>query len=676
MKNASWLVALLVGIGLGVSADRMIGGAPPGARRPTAAARQAAAPQQARPIEDPKATYRVPLDDTPLRGPEGALVTVVVASDFQCPYCKRVEPTLAELAKAYPDKVRFAWKHNPLPGHAMALPAAIVAEEARAQGGDAKFWSMHDRLFQLSPSLDRASLEGAAQAEGLDVEKVKSALDRSRHVERIQKDQQLLQGLGASSTPTMFVNGRKVVGALPLEQFKMVVDEELKKAEAVAASGVPAKDVYAKLQERAATSTVYLAGLGPSAQQPSQGAQPGGPPPAPYTTSAKVPLRADDPIRGAADAKVTIAVFSDFQCPFCSRVLPTLAQAERSYPGAVRVTWKHMPLGFHPNARPAAEAAEAAREQGKFWEMHDKLFGSQARLSPSLYEDAAKELGLDVERFKKSLEAHSGAKRIDEDMALAAQVGVSGTPGLYVNCRFIPGAYPFESIKPILEEELKKADALAATGTKGAALYDALCAENLKAFRPTPAVGAAAAAPGAAAKVDVKLRKDDPAKGQASAPVTLVVFSDFQCPFCARAEPSVAEVEKAYPHDVRVVWKNFPLTSIHPYAMPAALASEAAREQGKFWEMHDKLFANQPALAQTPYETYAKELGLDLAKFKAAMASDKAKARVQEDAAQAQQLGVNGTPTFIVNGETVVGGGPALRVAVERQLAQARVAKK
>jgi protein-disulfide isomerase len=614
----------------------------------------------------------VPVDDTPLRGPEGALVTVVVASDFQCPYCKRVEPTLAQLAAAYPDKVRFAWKHNPLPGHAMALPAAIVTEEARAQGGDAKFWAMHDRLFQLSPSLDRASLEGAARAEGLDVEKVKAALDRSRYVERIQKDQQLLSGLGANSTPTMFVNGRKVIGALPFEQMKAVVDEELKKAEALTASGVPAKDVYAKLQERAATSTAYLAGAAAPAPQPSQ---PSGAPPAPTTTSAKVPLRADDPARGPADAKVTIAIFSDFQCPFCARVLPTLTQAERAYPGAVRLVWKHMPLPFHPNARPASEAAEAAREGGKFWEMHDKLFANQARLSPSVYEEAAKEIGLDAEKFKKAVGAHAGSRRIEEDMALAAQVGVSGTPGLYVNCRFIPGAYPFESIKPILDEEIRKADALTAKGTKGAALYDALCAENMKAFRATPSV-ASAAAPAQQTKLAVKLRKDDPAKGPVTAPVTLVVFSDFQCPYCARAEPAVTEIEGAYPHDVRVVWKNFPLTSIHPYAMPAALAGEAAREQGKFWEMHDKLFASQASLPAAPYEGYARELGLDVAKFKAAMASDKTKARVEEDSALAQALGVNGTPTFVVNGESVVGGGPALRAAVERQLAQAKVAKK
>ena len=100
--------------------------------------------------------------------------------------------------------------------------------------------------------------------------------------------------------------------------------------------------------------------------------------------------------------------------------------------------------------------------------------------------------------------------------------------------------------------------------------------------------------------------------------MTMVVFSDFQCPYCARATPAVKEHRDAYPNDVRIVWKHLPLP-FHPNAMPAALAAEAAREQGgapKFWAMHDKLFANQAALSEATYEQYARELGLDQARFK------------------------------------------------------------
>jgi protein-disulfide isomerase len=120
---------------------------------------------------------------------------------------------------------------------------------------------------------------------------------------------------------------------------------------------------------------------------------------------------------------------------------------------------------------------------------------------------------------------------------------------------------------------------------------------------------------------------------------------------------------------VRLVWKHLPLP-FHANAMPAALAAEAAREQGgsvKFWAMHDKLFANQAALSEGTYEQYARELGLDQTRFKKDVADPRLRARVQEDAQLAQTLGVNGTPTFVVNGEKVIGSA-ALKGAVERQL--------
>lgn len=143
---------------------------------------------------------------------------------------------------------------------------------------------------------------------------------------------------------------------------------------------------------------------------------------------------------------------------------------------------------------------------------------------------------------------------------------------------------------------------------------------------------------------------DSPARGPAEAPITIVEFSDYQCPYCARAEPLVAEAVAAYPDQVRVVFKHYPLVSIHPQAMPAALAATAAGKQGKFWEMHEKLFANQRALAPEQIREYARQLNLDLARFDADLASDEVKTAVRRDIALAQRLGVRGTPTIFVNG--------------------------
>jgi protein-disulfide isomerase len=143
---------------------------------------------------------------------------------------------------------------------------------------------------------------------------------------------------------------------------------------------------------------------------------------------------------------------------------------------------------------------------------------------------------------------------------------------------------------------------------------------------------------------------DSPARGPAAAPITIVEFSDYQCPYCARAEPLIAEAVAAYPNQVRVVFKNYPLVSIHPQAMPAALAATAAGKQDKFWEMHEKLFANQRALAPEQIREYAKALNLDMARFDADLASDEVKTAVRKDIALAQRLGVRGTPTIFVNG--------------------------
>ena len=677
--HASWIVALVVGLVVGAVGASMagVGGGsgksvdvpagwvkesdlPPGTlaglseqqRRNVlkgvterfGGARPPPAQPPARPQEDPKAVYRVPLDDSPVKGPADALVTIVESSDFECPFCKRVLPTLKQIEEAWRGKVRFAFKHNPLPFHPRALPAAVAAEEARAQGGDAKFWAMHDKLFELAPALDRPALEKAAQDLGLDLAAFRRALDGTRHQARIERDQALMRGLGAGGTPSFFINGRKVAGALPFEAFKPIVEEELQKAEAMVKAGTPAREVYARVAEKGATAPVMLAGgAAPSPQAP----------PPPPSSASKVPVRPDDPVKGPKAAKVTLVVFSDFQCPFCARVEPTLKQLEETYRSDLRVVWKNQPLAMHPQAMPAALAAEAAREQGKFWPMHDLMFANQQQLAPPMYEQWAKQLGLDLRRFKAAMASPAARARVEEDMRLGNSVGASGTPTSFVNCRQLVGAVPIDAFKRLVDEEVRKADGLLKKGVKlDGGFSDRICDENVKAV-----ASAAPAGPAPAAPQPVAVRPDDPVRGNPRAPVTVVEFSDFQCPFCSRALPTLKQVEQGYGNQVRVVWKHQPL-AMHPQAMPAALAAEAAREQGKFWEMHDKLFQNQQALDPQSLERYARELGLDLARFRGAQADPRLRARVEEDQALAARLGITGTPTFVVNGEKVIGAQP------------------
>jgi protein-disulfide isomerase len=367
-------------------------------------------------------------------------------------------------------------------------------------------------------------------------------------------------------------------------------------------------------------------------------------------------------VRGPKVAKVTVAVFSDFQCPFCARVEPTLKQIAETYPRDVRIVWKHQPLAMHPNALPAAEAAEAAREQGKFWEMHDRMFAAQQQLSPTQYETWARELHLDLGRFRSSIDGHRNRARIDEDVKLAGSVGATGTPTLFLNCRQVVGAKPFDEFKAIIDQEIQKAEDLVKSGSKlDGNFYDQICERNVKSI--------VAQAPPPAALVEVPLRPDDPIRGSARAPVTVIVFSDFQCPFCARAEGTVAEVQKTYGEKVRIAWKHQPL-NIHPNALSSAIAAEAAREQGKFWEMHDRMFANQAGLSPDSYEKWAGELGLDLERFRRSLSDRKLAQRVAEDSSLGARIGAAGTPTFFVNGERVVGAVPfeQMKTVIDRQL--------
>jgi protein-disulfide isomerase len=134
--------------------------------------------------------------------------------------------------------------------------------------------------------------------------------------------------------------------------------------------------------------------------------------------------------------------------------------------------FKNNPLGFHPNAMPAAKAAEAAGKQGKFWEMHDKLFENQKALNAEGYIAWAGEIGLDVEQFKKDMADPALEKKITEQQAQGMTLGARGTPAFFVNGRFLSGAQPVEQFKKLIDEEMKKADKLIAAGTPKAQVYE------------------------------------------------------------------------------------------------------------------------------------------------------------------------------------------------------------
>ena len=149
-----------------------------------------------------------------------------------------------------------------------------------------------------------------------------------------------------------------------------------------------------------------------------------------------------------------------------------------------------------------------------------------------------------------------------------------------------------------------------------------------------------------------------PFEGPKSAAITIVEFSDFQCPYCVRVDPTMKQLQDVYKDNVQIVWKHYPLISIHKNAMEAAVAAEAAHSQGKFWQFHDKLFASQRELSPDQMRQYAKEVGLDTAKFEADLTSPEVRKHVTDDMSEAHRLGVTGTPAFFVNGHFLSGAQP------------------
>jgi protein-disulfide isomerase len=386
----------------------------------------------------------------------------------------------------------------------------------------------------------------------------------------------------------------------------------------------------------------------------------------PAEDDAPVPIAADDPASGSRTALVTVVVFSDFQCPFCARGADTLNTLRARY-GAdeLRVVFKHAPLPFHESARPAAEIGQGVFELGgstAFWRFYDLVFASQDEMSLPRLLAWAEEAGADRAAIEAGIRTRRWEKKVDRDLELASALDVNGTPTFFVNGVKLVGAKPARTFGMILDAELQAAKELVRAGTPRERVYVEASTRN----GPKPQRKTVADAPAA------------PAMGAEGAKVTIFEFADFQCPYCARVRRTLEELVRAYPNDVRVVWRNMPLASHDEAELAAEAAQEAFAQKGNegFWKMNALIFEGQrvPGIDRPALEGYAKAIGLDLARFGRALDTHEHRATLEADAQAAKEAGIDVVPAFVINGYYMTGAQPLpkFRRLVERALAEAK----
>jgi protein-disulfide isomerase len=374
------------------------------------------------------------------------------------------------------------------------------------------------------------------------------------------------------------------------------------------------------------------------------------------TDRYRVELRGDEPVKGADDALVTIIEFADFQCPFCVDSVEPLKEAMADYEGDVRLIFKHYPLPGHRDAAPAAYASWAAHQQGDFWEFHDRLFESRGSIAE--IPDWVKERQLDASKFGRDMESPEARRSVDMDMLAGSKVGVSGTPAFFVNGHLYKGKRTAIDWKKIIAAELEYAEDLVDDGIARADVYEHMMKDALDRQAGAPERAKPKRERRAGEPDDVSIYKvpieSRPVKGPETALVTIVEFADYHCPFCAQVKADLDYLMERYPNDVRLVYVQRPLGSLHPKARDASKAAVAAGMQGKFWEYHEKLFLRRlDNIAQ--FEALAGELGLDVVKFRADYDGEEVGKLLAADQKLADQYGINGTPAFFINGRYISG---------------------
>jgi protein-disulfide isomerase len=333
---------------------------------------------------------------------------------------------------------------------------------------------------------------------------------------------------------------------------------------------------------------------------------------------------AADSVSPQSPGAVAIIVYSDFQCPFCRQfaqpIRELMAKGVEGVP--TKVIFKTFPLSFHPEAKIAAQAAVAAGEQGKFWEMHDLLFANQSALKRDDLLKYAKELNLNFERFRKDVDSDRVKKVVESEQAEGAKLGVNGTPTFYVAGKEYSGTRSYDQLRKLVQGEQRRTQAMA--------------------------------------EITASLMS----RGPAGAPVTLEFFADLESPVSRSAMSVLDAVMQRYPSAVRLQFRNFPL-AFHPQAPLAHEAAMAAARGGHFWDFTTYILDHQDsAVREQDLIAYAGQLGLDEGRFAAMIQEHRYASRVDADVSEGFKRGIRGSPVIFVNSRRI-DGVPSLKTLTE-----------
>lgn len=494
--------------------------------------------------------YTIQEEGSPALGPSTAPVTIVVFSDFQCPYSARAHSDLKRLVAEFSDQVRLVFRHYPLSRHRYAQQAAEAAALAHDQG---KFWKYHDLLFANQEKLAARNLYEYARQLDLDIDQFEHGMVNRKHEARIKAELKAGDSYGVRGTPAIYINGKP----------------------------------------RQPRNASYFSGLLPFVEEELRGA-------------SNKPTRSKAPQRGVL-AEVAGVTIKEADLP-------------RNQLYGFEETLYYSKLGL---TKGLLEQRLMSLESHSRGISVDSLFRADIGSTPDIWEIEAQ-----YEEFQRYVANNPRLMRLGERereaeilrlLKIEVDYSLTFKEQVFRKLATIVERSKIERLKPVLLAKLIRK-------------YGA----TIQLKPPDPPI------------YEI-VTKGHPSRGPENASVTIVMFSDFQCPYSQQVIPTIHETLERYPDHVRLVFRHFPLLR-HERAQMAHEASECAREQGKFWQYHDHMFAYQDALDEDHLKKYAADLGMNIVQFNRCLDTRRFEDKVRRNVREARKYHVKATPSFYVNG--------------------------